>query len=85
MIWDETVRIEPRLGEPEKEIQGIEDDGKAESFCANAIWFGDYKPEITHLVGWFAKNPELRSSQAYDLANRMLYRSLPAFRNCSCL
>ena len=36
-------------------------------------WFLEIKPAMAKLVGDCANNPELRSSQAYDMAYQYLY------------
>jgi len=85
MTWAEIVKIEPRLAELYKEIRTIKDDKSKPYFCANEIWYAEFKPEIKYLVGWFAEKEELRGSDTWDLAYQKLYRTLPACRKCSCL
>jgi hypothetical protein len=59
------------------------------SFCANTHWHGlvgqpSLKAEMRSLVGHFAAQPELRTSQHYDVACEYLYGLLPDCRQCGC-
>jgi hypothetical protein len=93
--WSELVKLEPRLGELLARAKAIVDDG-GESFCANHRWVGcgngpacekcrgGLKDELVMLVGWEASNPELESSEAYDVAYDKVYKALPDCRNCGC-
>lgn len=92
-MWEDLVRIEPRLGEMLKEIQSIKDDGTAPSFCANAQWYrspgegeDSFKDRLVAMAGWHAQSsdPEIRSDLAYNVAYEKLYEALPNCRNCGC-
>jgi hypothetical protein len=78
----ELCAIEPRLTELARDIAAVKDTGK--SFCANQWWYGKYgfKARMSGLVGYSAENPRLRTSEAYDVAYRQLYRLLPDCRAC---
>jgi len=82
--WQEMVRLEPRLKDLYDEARTIKDEG-GRYFCANEVWFTEFKPVLRHLVGWWSKKPDLRSSQAYDSAYQKIYQTLPGCRNCGCL
>lgn len=90
VIWEKLCELEPRLIALHKELSAIKDDKRNPSFCANRVWYGadgySYKHRLNNLVGWEADTPypELRTSQAYDVAYRMLYSALPDCRNCGC-
>jgi hypothetical protein len=60
--------------------------------CANDRWYGyrEWKDRglrdgVISLVGWFSKRPELKTTEAYDIAYQHIYRLLPNCRNCSCI
>ena len=85
ITWGLLVKIEPRLGEMLKRAKAVKGDG--EHFCANTVWYDDFKPELCTLVGWEASgtNPLLHTPQAYDLAYRKIYETLPDCRDCTCM
>jgi hypothetical protein len=58
----------------------------AQRSCANDIWYrpGGLKQRMANLVGHGARNPALKSSEAYDVAYEHLYALLPDCRNCWC-
>ena len=85
MTWAEMVKIEPRLEELLREIRSIKDDKTKTYFCANEVWYEQYKPRFKRLVGWGAEKEEMRGSDAYDLAYHKLYSPLPGCRRCACL
>jgi hypothetical protein len=43
------------------------------------------KAQLNPLVGWFARAPELRTSEAWDTAYKHLYKLLPDCRRCGCV
>lgn len=55
--------------------------------CANAIWYGPggLKERMSELAGWYARNPALRTREAYDVAYDHLYQLLPDCWGCACL
>lgn len=83
MTWQEIIAIEPKLLSLETEIKSIKDSG-GKSFCANTIWYNQFKQRVVDLVGDYASNEQLRSQQAYSLAYHHLYDQLPNCRNCNC-
>jgi hypothetical protein len=88
--WRELTKIEPGLQRLLDHIRTIKDDKSRPAFCANGVWYGYYghpslKEHMSHLVGWHAANPKLRTMEAYDVAYTKLYSALPDCRNCMCL
>ena len=85
ITWNELVKIEPELNTLLKNVQKVKDPG-GESFCANDIWFDNFKERVTHLVGWYARRDDSRltTSNAYDVVYQKLYNLLPDCRNCGC-
>jgi hypothetical protein len=75
---------EPYLATLLAQARAVHDDTSKPSFCANHVWVDVLKPQLLELVGWEARNPELRTSEAYDLAYDVIYEALPACRNCGC-
>lgn len=89
MKWGDLVRAEPELGNLELAIKSVRPNDKR--FCANAVWYGygpwahrGFKARMQRLAGWDARNPALRTQEAYDLAYDHLYSLLPDCRGCSC-
>jgi hypothetical protein len=64
-------------------VKRVKDTG-GPSFCANDIWYDEIKPVLVKLVGWSARNPALRTTEAYDVAYQYLYNLLPDCRDCGC-
>ena len=85
MTWKRIIRIEPNLGRLYKEAKAIRDDKTQPSFCANRIWYEEFKPRLLWLVGWECRKKELRSMEAYDIAYDKIYKALPYCRECICL
>lgn len=85
MTFEELCQIEPRLLALYRRAQAVKDDKRKPSFCANRVWYTEFKPELCRLVGWEAENPALRTEEAYDLAYDTIYDVLPPCRNCWCL
>jgi hypothetical protein len=82
-------RQEPRLRKLYDEARAVGDDGSAGHFCANAVWFGygghrGLKVRLVQLVGFQAEAPELRTTEAYDVAYQTIYAALPNCRGCLC-
>jgi len=84
MTWEQITQLEPRLAAMKAEAQKVKDPG-GPAFCANSIWYNQFKCRLITLVGWGAAETELQSSQAYDLAYKTIYNQLPACRNCTCI
>ena len=86
MNWKQLCQIEPRL-------VALYNDCKAETstdnpnYCANRVWYRQYKPRLVKLVGMEAEitNYDLMGNDAYDMAYRKCYESMPNCRNCSCM
>jgi len=85
LTWKELTAAEPRLVALLKEARAVKDNG-GPSFCANKVWYrpGGLKSRLVELVGWGARDPKLRSVEAYDLAYTKVYGVLPDCRNCIC-
>lgn len=81
--WDAIIQMEPLLGELQQRAHNVEDKG-GDHFCANTIWYSEFKPTLTSLAGFEAKDRRLRSMPIYDLAYSKVYNELPACRNCAC-
>jgi hypothetical protein len=83
--FQELCLLEPGLAQLEREIRALPDAGKY--FCANEHWYppGTFRSRLLRLAGWNAVRPELRTSEAYDLAYDYLYALLPDCPECACL
>ena len=88
--WAQLVKREPLLGALEASIREVRPMGP--HYCANARWYGynewrgrGMKPRLERLVGWVARCPDLRTSEAYDVAYRHLYKLLPDCLDCLCV
>jgi hypothetical protein len=84
LAFADLCQREPRLRSLARDVQAVEDTG-GPWFCANDWWCADFKPRLVCLVGWRAEQPELRTSEVYDVAYATLYRQLPDCRNCHCI
>lgn len=85
ITWKLLVELEPRLGEMLKRAKSV--NGEDKHFCANAVWFDEFKPELCTLVGWDASGFDLRlhTERAYDIAYNKIYDVLPPCKDCLCL
>jgi len=87
--FDQLVEIEPALI-PLYESALAYHDSVDEFFCANDVWYGTTTPGglkgwLERLVGWDARNKNLRTEEAYDLAYDVIYDALPNCQKCGCL
>ncbi len=82
MTFSEMAKIEPRLQALYNEVQQVK--AKKKAFCANRVWYKYFKPQLILLAGWNAKNPQLRTTEAYDVAYQAIYELLPDCQNCLC-
>lgn len=82
-MWNNIVDKEPLLAALREEASAVKDEG-GDHFCANTVWYQDFKPTLTQLVGFEASKKSLRSMLAYDIAYQTVYNELPACRNCTC-
>jgi hypothetical protein len=80
--FDRLCDQEPQLRYLEQEIKSLTDESP--HWCANRAWYDLFEARFDALVGWNARNPALRSEQAYNLAFSHLYGLLPGCRRCSC-
>jgi hypothetical protein len=83
MTWGKLAECEPALNSLLRDAQTV--DGSDEYFCANLVWARELKPRLVELVGYWARNPELRNTRAYEIAYRRIYDALPPCRNCGCI
>jgi hypothetical protein len=85
--WEQIIAIEPQIKFILEEAQNIKDDPDEESFCANDHFHGQggLKEQLSGYVGYWAKNPRLKSSDYYDVVYRKVHQALPNCRNCICL
>lgn len=85
MNWNELAKLEPKLQKLFDEAKAI-DPGDNEHFCANHIWYNEFKPRVSSLVGWERATPpvELQTEDAYDIAYQTIYDQLPGCRDCGC-
>jgi hypothetical protein len=60
LSFNQLARIEPRLRALYTEIAAIRDDPEKPSFCANAVWYDRYKPQVVFLVGFDAGQEQVR-------------------------
>ncbi|KUK52543.1 MAG: hypothetical protein XD78_1902 [Desulfotomaculum sp. 46_296] len=75
MTFNELTKIEPRLEQLYQEARQI--DGSGKHFCANHIWYEEFKPRLLSMVGTGAARAELRTVEAYNCAYRRIYEALP--------
>ncbi len=87
---EEFFRLEPQLGELEREVDGVRDDGRSNWFCSNYVWL-PVNTRLRLLIGVARQpqpgdeaHPELYDSGAYELVFAHLSRRLPACRACGC-
>ena len=88
LTWARLARLEPQLAALLVEARAV--DGRDPHFCANRVWYRDFKPRLLGLVGWALKErpgaaPVLATSEAYSLATETLYDALPGCRGCWCI
>ena len=85
ITWETLVARESGLARLRLEVEAVKDEG-GPSFCANKVWYIEFKPRLRELVGAGARknDPILCSPQAYEVAHRTLYRLLPDCRDCIC-
>lgn len=84
--YAELVRVEGALLELHAEASAIYDDGRNHSFCANTVWYRQFKSQLMSLVGWDSQVPDDRfhTSEAYSAAYQTIYNALPDCRGCMC-
>ena len=84
----ELLRLEPRLAELEREVDGVRDDGERPWFCSNFLWL-PINTRLRLLIG-VARLPQpdedrgLYDSRAYERVFTHLSQRLPPCRNCGC-
>lgn len=83
MTFESLATIEPRLLQLYNEARCIKPEGR--NFCANEVWYKQFKPRLLRLVGWEAENPLLATAEAYEISYKTIYDALPDCRVCSCI
>jgi hypothetical protein len=85
ITWDLLTELEPDLDRLYQEAKAIRPQGRY--FCANQVWYKQFKPALIHLVGWYARGRDQRigTAEAYELATRKIYNALPPCRACACI
>jgi hypothetical protein len=91
--WQTIIPLRPALVALLERALSIYDDQRNDSFCANAVWYGEgsyygqgLKEQLTRLVGWETEGPAiLCTNEAYDAAYTVVYSALPNCRNCWCM
>ncbi len=88
--FDRLAALEPGLGRLMDEVRALRRDPPP-AFCAMDTFFGystrgdGLKRRLSRLAGWQAANPELISSDAYDVAYHAVLNALPACAaGCMC-
>ena len=79
ITWGLLVTLEPALADLLRDISELEDPGGIEFLPRLSLWPERFKPRLTRLVGWRARNqdPRIACRKAYDLAHDVLLKSLP--------
>jgi hypothetical protein len=79
------VRLEPRLLALLRAVKAEKRRAKHDpGYCANRTWFSRFEERLYRLIGWERRSggpPELRTSEAYNLAVEELYEGLPDCRH----
>lgn len=86
ITWERIVKECPELGRMKDEARKM--DGSDAHFCANDVWFEQFKPRLLSLVGWEAlpAYPDwMYGHVAYEIAYRAIYNELPDCRMCACM
>ncbi len=86
LTWKKIHRMSPMVRSIEHDIRFVKDDKSKVWFCANKIWYRDFKERVIAAAGWESRdpNPEMHTQQAYDIVYRHLYEMLPPCRDCIC-
>jgi hypothetical protein len=78
MTWNILIKREPRLLALYRKASSYKKFvGSGERWCANRVWYRDFKPELLKLVGYDAENWLLNDSESYDIAYDKIYDALP--------
>ena len=85
-LFKELCRLEPGLQRLLNDARRVTSQGDPH-FCANEIWYRQFKPRLLKLVGWQSICPDkqLHNSTAYDVGYSIIYGALPDCRDCCCL
>jgi len=69
MTFEDLCKEEPRL----EELYGQVRATRANRRKSDWIWSHEIKPRMKRLVGFFAENEKLRTTEAWDLSYHTLY------------
>jgi hypothetical protein len=86
LTFENMAAVYPELQNMREEARRV--DGSDPHFCANAVWYSDFKPRVLRLVGFEAPRnaPDwMTTPDAYDVAYQTIYNELPYCRDCACL
>lgn len=86
ITWERIAQVCPELEQMRKEASAI--DGSHPHFCANDVWFEQFKPRLLRLVGFEAlpSHPDwMYGHVAYEIAYRAIYDALPDCQACICM
>jgi hypothetical protein len=81
--WEEMVAVEPGLARLMLDVQDVYDDRDRRSFCSHGYRL-KFQARLQRLAGFQARNPALRSVDAYETALAVILAALPECRNCAC-
>jgi hypothetical protein len=92
ITWATLVRLEPALDDQLDRARRVKDEGQR-FFCPADEITRDHSDRpslrswLDRLVGWHARrrHPLLITSEAWDLALRMILANLPPCRGCGCI
>lgn len=79
MTFSDCVAIEPRLTQLENDIKAHATRSCDGEYCANVVWYREFKPRMLELVGDYCENPMMRGADRYMCCYDHLYKLLP---NC---
>lgn len=75
------AKLEPRLLDLEKQSKAMESYPQSKRFCAHSVWYGFFKPALTHFIGHHrydrSGDVSLFTADAYDTVHAHLYDPLP--------
>lgn len=85
LTWKRICELCPLMLRLFEQARAVKDDKRKRRFCANDIWYNQFKPYMVNHVGWHSSIPELQSSLAYNITYEKIYEALPDCRNCFCV
>jgi len=76
MTFKEICKIEPEIIKLERDILKFRKEKIRLGAYVDRDWYGTFKPRMHELVGFGAKNPELKRCEDYDIVYTHLYSLL---------